>query len=124
MTILIVDDSQLIRKTIKRCLENLNIPCLYKEAGNGKDALKQLQEHAINLVFLDWNMPGMSGIEFLKQIRSMDKYKTLPIIMVTSEAARANIIEAVTCGVTDYIVKPIREQYIRDKVLRILSKQG
>jgi two-component system chemotaxis response regulator CheY len=97
------------------------IPCQYKEASNGQEALKQLQSQPVNLVFLDWNMPVMSGIDFLKQVRAMEAYKTLPIVMVTSEGARDNVIEAIENGVTDYIVKPIREQYIREKVLKIIA---
>jgi two-component system chemotaxis response regulator CheY len=121
MTILLVDDSRLIRNTLKRHIQTLNIPCQYLEAGNGKEALERLKSQPVNLVFLDWNMPKMSGIDFLKQVRTMDKYKTLPIIMVTSEGARDNIIEAVKGGATDYILKPIRAESLKEKVLRLIS---
>jgi two-component system chemotaxis response regulator CheY len=122
MTILIVDDSRLMRNIVKNCFNLLKIPCQYVEAGSGKDALIQLQTHLINLVFLDWNMPEMSGIEFLKRVRAMDKYKNLPIIMVTSEGSKHNVLEAFKYGATDYIVKPLSEKYLREKVFRLISK--
>ncbi|MDR1031321.1 MAG: response regulator [Treponema sp.] len=121
MTILIVDDSRLIRNTLKRFIQTMNIPCQYVEADNGQEALERLKAQSINLVFLDWNMPKMSGIEFLKEVRAMDEYKTLPIIMLTSEGARDNVIEAIKGGATDYILKPIREQHVREKIVRLIS---
>jgi two-component system chemotaxis response regulator CheY len=121
MTILIVDDSRLMRNIVKNCFNLLKVPCQYVEAGNGKEALKRLQSQPINLVLLDWNMPEMSGIEFLKHVRAMDKYKDLPIIMVTSEGAKYNVIEALKCGATDYLVKPLSEKHLREKIFKIIS---
>jgi two-component system chemotaxis response regulator CheY len=99
----------------------LKVPCQYVEAENGEEALEQLQSRPINLVLLDWNMPKMSGIDFLKQVRTMEQYKTLPIIMVTSEGARYNVIEALKSGANDYIVKPLNEKNLREKVFKIIT---
>jgi two-component system chemotaxis response regulator CheY len=89
------------------------------EAGNGVEALKQLEAQPINLVLLDWNMPELSGFDFLKKVRGMDEYKTLPIIMVTSEAAKYNVIEALKNGATDYIIKPVNEKIFAEKLSKI-----
>jgi two-component system chemotaxis response regulator CheY len=113
-----------MRNIVKNCFNLLKIPCQYVEACSGKDALMQLQTHLINLVLLDWNMPEMSGIEFLKQVRAMDKYKNLPIIMVTSEGTKHNVIEAFKHGATDFLVKPLNEKYLREKVFRLISDWG
>jgi two-component system chemotaxis response regulator CheY len=121
MTILIVDDSRIMRNSVKKCFEMLKVPCQYVEAGNGREALERLKAQPINLVLLDWNMPEMTGIEFLKQVRRMEKYKSLPVIMVTSEGAKYSVIEALKAGATDYIVKPLNEKYLRDKIFKIIS---
>lgn len=118
-TVLIVDDSRIMRNIVKNTFTSLNIPCEFVEAGNGKEALFQLEKAPVNLVLLDWNMPELSGLDFLKQVRAMDKYKTLPIIMVTSEAARYNVIEALKNGATDYIIKPVNEKSFREKILKV-----
>jgi two-component system chemotaxis response regulator CheY len=89
------------------------------EAGNGVEALQKLQLQPIDLVLLDWNMPELSGIDFLKQVRAMGEYKNLPIIMVTSEAARYNVIEALKSGATDYIIKPVNEKKFMEKISKI-----
>jgi two-component system chemotaxis response regulator CheY len=70
-------------------------------------------------VLLDWNMPKLSGMDLLKRVRGIDKYRNLPIIMVTSEAARFNVIEALRSGATDYIMKPVREKILMEKVSKI-----
>lgn len=118
-TVLVVDDSRIMRNIVKNTFTSLDIPCEFVEAGNGKEALVQLEQHAVNLVLLDWNMPELSGLDFLKKVRAMDKYKTLPIIMVTSEAARYNVIEALKNGATDYIIKPVNEKSFRDKLSKL-----
>jgi two-component system chemotaxis response regulator CheY len=89
------------------------------EAANGKEALQQLQNQKIHLILLDWNMPELSGLDFLKKVRAMDEYKSLPIIMVTSEAAKYNVIEALKNGATDYIIKPVNERIFTEKLSKI-----
>lgn len=118
-TVLVVDDSRIMRNIVKNTFTSLDIPCEFVEAGNGKEALVQLEQHSVNLILLDWNMPELSGLDFLKKVRAMDKYKTLPIIMVTSEAARYNVIEALKNGATDYIIKPVNEKSFREKLSKL-----
>jgi two-component system chemotaxis response regulator CheY len=118
-TVLVVDDSRIMRNIVKNTFSQLKIPCQFVEAGNGKDALAQLTSHQVDLVLLDWNMPEVSGMDFLKKVREMEAYKSLPIIMVTSEAAKYNVIEALKNGATDYIIKPVNERIFEEKISRI-----
>jgi len=127
--VLAVDDSELMRKHTKaayadfakEAFNDSNIDANFYEASNGKEALKILKEHPINLVLLDWSMPELSGIDFLKAVRSIDAYKTLPIIMITGEKAKTNVIEALKYGVTDYMVKPIDRHLFNEKLFTILN---
>lgn len=115
-TILVVDDSRIMRNIVKNTFATLNIPCDFVEAEDGETALKVLIEQKIDLVLLDWNMPKLSGIEFLEKVRAVEKYKNLPIVMVTSEAAKFNVIQAHKMGVTDYIIKPFSEKLFMEKL--------
>lgn len=114
--ILIVDDSRIMRNIVKNTFSSLHIPCEFIEAANGNEALLRLSENEIALVLLDWNMPQLSGIDFLKKIRAMPQYADLPVIMVTSEAARYNVIEALKSGATDYIIKPVSEKSFKENL--------
>jgi two-component system chemotaxis response regulator CheY len=109
-----------MRAIVKKTFSLLKMPCQYVEAGNGEEAFQQLTETKIDLVLLDWNMPRLSGIDFLKKARAMDQYKDLPIIMVTSEAARLNVVAAMKEGATDYIMKPVNEKIFTEKLSKIL----
>jgi two-component system chemotaxis response regulator CheY len=108
-----------MRNIVKNTFAELKIPCQFLEAENGKKAYHLLETNKVSLVLLDWNMPEMDGMEFLKKVRSMPDYQNLPIIMVTSEAAKYNVVEALQSGATDYIVKPIREKVFMEKILDI-----
>jgi two-component system chemotaxis response regulator CheY len=118
-TVLVVDDSRIMRNIVKNTFSQLKIPCQFLEAGNGLEALQQLNTNQVDLILLDWNMPELSGIEFLKKVRGYDTYKDLPIIMVTSESAKYNVIEALDSGVTDYIIKPVSEKTFAEKLSKI-----
>jgi two-component system, chemotaxis family, chemotaxis protein CheY len=118
-TVLVVDDSRIMRNIVKNIFIGMNIPCQFIEASNGRSALELLEHNEVHLILLDWNMPELSGLDFLKKVRAMDAYKTLPIIMVTSEAARYNVIEALKNGATDYIIKPVNEKNFHEKLSKI-----
>jgi two-component system chemotaxis response regulator CheY len=118
-TILVVDDSRIMRNIVKNTFSQLKIPCQFLEAANGRDALAILQSQGVNLILLDWNMPELSGIDFLKKVRAIEQYKSLPIIMVTSESAKYNVIEALKSGATDYIIKPVNEKIFIEKLSKI-----
>jgi len=118
--ILVVDDSTFMRNLVKNTFAELKMPFQSLEADNGRQALQLLEKNDITVVFLDWNMPGMDGMEFLKIVRAIPKYKDLPIIMVTSERGKFSVIEALQNGATDYIVKPVGEKIFKEKVKDIL----
>ena len=118
-TVLIVDDNLVMRKIVKNTFEMLKIPCKYLEAEDGKKAFYMLETNNVDLVLLDWNMPEMDGIGFLKKVRAMPEYKSLPIVMITSEAAKYMVIEALQCGATNYIVKPFKEKLFMEKILEL-----
>jgi two-component system chemotaxis response regulator CheY len=125
MTILVVDDSKIMRNIVKKHFDVLGYKCDYIEADNGMTALQLLRSHPVQLVLLDWNMPQLSGLDFLKTVRAMPQYAELPIVMVTSESARYNMVEALKNGATDYIIKPINEKNFKDKISKIdFSKAG
>jgi len=119
VTIMIVDDSRIMRNTVKGVFAGVESACTFVEARDGEEALALLETQSVDLILLDWNMPRLSGIDFLKQIRAMDKYKDLPIIMVTSEAAKFNVIEALKHGATDYITKPIKLDLFKQKLAKL-----
>ena len=118
-TVMVVDDSRIMRNIVKNTFSELKIPCQFLEAANGIEALKMLKDQTVHLILLDWNMPELSGIDFLKYVRAIDQYKNLPIIMVTSESAKYNVIEALKFGATDYIIKPISEKIFTEKLSKI-----
>ncbi len=122
MKILVVDDSRIMRNVLKNILKEKEISeDAILEASDGEEALKLLKSNKIDLMLLDWNMPKLNGIELVKIVRSEDELKNLPIIMVTSEAARYNVMEAIKAGVTDYIIKPIRGEIVHKKLEELLK---
>jgi two-component system chemotaxis response regulator CheY len=121
---MIVDDSRIMRNTVKGVFSRMGVNCVYVEANDGEEALRELDVCAIDLILLDWNMPRLLGIDFLRQVRTMDKYKDLPIIMVTSESAKFSVIEALKSGATDYIKKPINMENFKEKLLKLPLFKG
>ncbi len=117
--VLVVDDSRIMRNIVKNSFTAMKIGANFFEAANGEDAVAQLEEHDIDIIFLDWNMPKMSGIDFLKEVRKKEKYARLPIVMVTSEAARYNVIDALTEGATAYLVKPVSQEKFEKTILSL-----
>ena len=119
---LIVDDSRVVRKVARRIASDLGFECT--EAEDGNSALTALGQGSFDFVVTDWNMPGMTGIELLKAIRADDRYKTLPVLMVTAEAKREQIIEAAQNGVNGYIIKPFTAQTLEEKLGKIFERLG
>lgn len=123
MRILIVDDSGVMRRIHRNTLKEHNIPEeALIEAENGEVATKMATTETISLFLVDWNMPKLDGLSFVKKLRSTQKYKTTPIIMVTSEAAKYNVMEAISAGVTDYVVKPIQGDILWNKIAQYLGQ--
>lgn len=123
MKILIIDDSQVMRRIHYNILKENNVKEEdLLEAEDGEQALKYSEVETIDLFLVDWNMPKLNGVEFVKKIRSKEKYAKTPIIMITSEAAKYNVIEAINVGVTNYIVKPIKGNTLWKKISKYISK--
>ena len=97
-------------------LNDYQIDAEILEAEDGQRALELAQINHVDLFLVDWNMPKLDGLELVKTLRLMDEYSETPIIMITSEAARYNVVEAIQAGVTNYIVKPIKGVLIWDKI--------
>ncbi|VAX15213.1 Chemotaxis regulator - transmits chemoreceptor signals to flagellar motor components CheY, partial [hydrothermal vent metagenome] len=105
MKVLIVDDFATMRKIERNILGQLGIKNV-DEADDGSTALPKIQQTKYDIILLDWNMPQMSGLELLKAVRSDPNTKNVPIVMVTAEALKDNIVAAAQAGVNDYVVKP------------------
>ncbi|KRG71208.1 chemotaxis response regulator CheY [Pseudoxanthomonas dokdonensis] len=123
MRILIVDDFSTMRRIIKNLLNDLGYTNT-AEADDGNTALVALAQGHFDFVVTDWNMPGMTGIELLKAIRAEPRFKTLPVLMVTAEAKREQIIEAAQAGVNGYIIKPFTAQTLEEKLGKIFERLG
>lgn len=119
--ILIVDDFSTMRRIIKNLLNDLGFHNT-AEAEDGTTALAALRAGQFELVITDWNMPGMTGTDLLRAIRSDPKLAKLPVLMVTAEAKREQIIEAAQAGVNGYIVKPFTAQTLQEKLNRIFER--
>jgi len=116
MKVLLVDDSTTMRRIQKTQLSNLGIKTVI-EAGDGEEALTQLSNNMpVDCVLLDWNMPVMDGITFLKKARENDAYKNVKIIMCTSESEKSRVVEALKAGANNYIVKPFQPDALKEKL--------
>jgi len=123
MTFLIVDDSRPARNLIKNYVNEVKTEHYYNfiEAENAESALVALQTNRIDFIFLDWNLSSkMTGLDILKEIRAMEKYKNVPVFMITSEGDKVHVIEALKCGANDFIVKPIDPKIFEPKVFKII----
>lgn len=120
MKILIVDDFATMRRIVRNVLKQIGFTNMV-EADNGKAALKVIKKENIDLILCDWNMPEMPGIDLLKTLKSDDELKDIPFVMVTAEAQKDNIIEAVKAGVSSYIVKPFTAETVSEKLNTIFK---
>ena len=121
MKILIVDDFSTMRRIIKNLLRDLGFNNT-QEADDGNTALPMLQAGDFDFLITDWNMPGMTGIDLLKAVRADPKLASMPVLMVTAEAKKEQIIEAAQAGVNGYIVKPFTAQTLKEKIDKIFER--
>ena len=121
MKILIVDDFSTMRRIIKNLLRDLGFTNT-QEADDGLTALPMLQSGSFDFLITDWNMPGMQGIDLLKAVRADDKLKGLPVLMVTAESKRDQIVEAAQAGVNGYVVKPFTAGTLEEKISNIFER--
>lgn len=123
MKILVVDDFSTMRRIIKNLLKDLGFTNI-QEADDGNTALPMLLQGDFDFVVTDWNMPGMQGIDLLRAIRSNDKLKPLPVLMVTAEAKKEQIVAAAQAGVNGYVVKPFTAATLKEKLDKIFERLG
>jgi two-component system chemotaxis response regulator CheY len=123
MNALVIDDAIVMRNIHKNTLKEFGFTDEnIFEAVDGAQALNVAVEQNIDLFLVDWNIPKLDGLEFVKSIRALPKYSKTPIIMITAEAAKYNVIEAIEAGVTNYVVKPIKDKILREKLEKYILK--
>jgi len=120
MKFLVVDDFSTMRRIVRNLLKELGFSNVH-EAEDGVDALKKLRAESFDFVVSDWNMPNMTGIDLLREIRKDNALKHLPVLMVTAEAKKENIIEAAQAGASGYVVKPFTSVTLDEKLQNIFS---
>ena len=120
MKFLVVDDFSTMRRIIKNLLNDLGYQNV-TEADDGKTALPILQQGGIDFLITDWNMPGMAGLDLLKAVRADAKLSKLPVLMLTAEAKREQIVEAAAAGVNGYVIKPFTAETLKEKLEKILG---
>lgn len=120
LSVLVVDDYKTMRSIIISLLNQIGFKDI-DEASDGSTALESLRKKKYELIFSDWNMSPMQGIDFLRAARAMPEYKETPFIMVTAENNVDNLIQAKTAGVTNYIVKPFTANVLKEKLVSVLG---
>jgi two-component system chemotaxis response regulator CheY len=123
LKILAVDDSPTMRRIIVNTLKRAGYDDV-TEASDGKDALAKMKVEQFNFVITDWNMPEMDGLTFVSQVRSLEEFKDMPILMVTTRSVKDDIIEAMKAGVNNYIVKPFTPETLGEKIGQVLKSVG
>ena len=121
MRFLVVDDSSTMRRIIINTLNKLGYQDVV-EASNGREGMDRVTDGAVDLVITDWNMPEMNGIDFVRALRTMDRMKDTPVLMVTTNAAKDDIVEALRAGVNNYVVKPFTPDTIKEKIDAVLAR--
>ncbi len=118
--VLVVDDMATMRRIIKTLLDQLGFKNV-DEAEDGAAALQKLKSGKYDLVITDWNMPNMTGLELVQEIRKDPELKDIPVLMVTAEAKKENVIAAIKAGVNNYIVKPFTAETLKEKLEKIYA---
>jgi two-component system chemotaxis response regulator CheY len=119
---MIVDDSSVMRKIVERSLRQAGLdlsPVL--EAGNGAEALGLLDGNTVDLILSDINMPVMDGLEFVRQVQTVDKLRHIPVVMITTEGSESNVVQALSLGAKGYIRKPFTPDQVKEHVLSVLG---
>lgn len=119
--VLFVDDSPTMRRIIMNSLKKIGFSNII-DAENGLDALEKMEAQEIDLVLTDWNMPEMNGEQFVKELRNNEKYKKLPILMITTRGMKEDVITAVKLGINGYVVKPFTPEILRGKISAVIGK--
>lgn len=120
MKILIVEDSPTMRRIVKNTLKRIGYEDV-EEAEDGVEALAALGNADIEFIITDWNMPKMNGLDFTKRVKANEKYKDVPILMVTTRSVEQDVLEAFEAGAASYIVKPFTPDVLKEKIDSILN---
>jgi len=121
---LIVDDSSVMRKIVERSLRQAGIDLEQViEAGNGAEALGALQGGTVDLILCDINMPVMDGLEFVRQLGTVDAAKGIPVVMITTEGSESHVVQALSCGARGYIRKPFTPEQVKEHVIPVLKEK-
>ncbi|AUX91729.1 chemotaxis response regulator CheY [Mixta gaviniae] len=120
---LVVDDFATMRRIVRNLLKDLGYHNV-EEAEDGSDALAKLQASPVDFVISDWNMPNMDGLQLLNEIRNDARLSAVPVLMVTAEAKKENIIAAAQAGASGYVVKPFTAATLEEKLNKIFEKLG
>lgn len=124
MKVLVVDDSLTMRKILVKLLASMGYENVV-QAVDGQDAVEKCEQNPdIELILCDWNMPEKTGIEFLKEFRADEKNKGVPFVMVTTEAEKTAIVQAIQAGANNYVLKPFDQATLKEKVKQTLQKFG
>ena len=123
MKFLVVDDFSTMRRIIKNLLHDLGYANV-AEADDGNTALPMLQQGEYDFLITDWNMPGMPGLDLLKAVRADAKLKGMPVLMLTAESKREQIVEAAQAGVNGYVIKPFTAVTLKEKIDKILETRA
>jgi len=118
---MVVDDFSTMRRIVRKILKDLQFQEII-EAENGAEAFELLKTNKVDLIVSDWNMPTMTGLELLKRVRADDRFKGLPFLLVTAEAQKENIIEAIQAKVSNYVVKPFSPAVLAEKLAKIIPQ--
>ncbi|MBF0343026.1 MAG: chemotaxis response regulator CheY [Nitrospirae bacterium] len=121
MKILVVDDFSTMRRIVKNILKQLGFEKI-EEAEDGEQAFNKLKTGGFDFLVTDWNMPNVSGLELLKKVRGDAKLKSMPVLMVTAEAEKEQVVEAVKAGVNNYVIKPFTAEVLKEKIDKIFEK--
>ncbi len=123
MKVLMVDDFATMRKIVRNILKQIGFEDI-SEAEDGNAALRVIKNEKVGLVVTDWNMPNMSGLDLLREIRQDPQTSSLPVLMVTAEGLKENVMEAVKAGVSNYVVKPFTAEVLQEKIETIFKKMA
>ncbi|MFW6122895.1 MAG: response regulator [Thermodesulfobacteriota bacterium] len=123
MKVLVVDDFATMRKIVRNILKQIGFEDII-EAEDGTAALRLIKNDKVGLVVTDWNMPNMDGLDLLREIRQNPQTSNLPVLMVTAEGLKENVMEAVKAGVSNYVVKPFTAEVLQEKIETIFKKMA
>jgi two-component system, chemotaxis family, chemotaxis protein CheY len=122
LRVLIVDDSSVMRKIVERSLRQAGLEIeSVKEAGNGAEALAEVQSSSFDLILSDINMPAMDGLEFLRGLAGIPAAKNVPVVMITTEGSETRVVEALSVGAKGYIRKPFTPEQVKERVTPLLG---